>query len=80
MGGMTNDPKRKPGRPVKVTGAKAKVFYVSAEHAEWLDALPNRSAWLSEQIERVRSSVRSEPSTPVSNGQNEAAADTSSGV
>lgn len=68
-------PRRSPmGRQVK------REFSVSPEHAAWLDALPNRSAWLSEQIDRVRSSVRSDPLGDVSNSQQRSEPDTFSGV
>ena len=61
-------------------------IYLAKRHREWFYGIPRfeRSKIINEALDvwrdRVRSSVRSEPSTPVSNGQNESAGDTSSGV
>jgi hypothetical protein len=50
-----NQPKKRIGRPPLASGPRQRrVFAVSPEHAAWLDTLPNRSAWLAEQIENSR--------------------------
>jgi hypothetical protein len=46
--------KRRRGRPLERPGGKRIGFYVSADDHEWLTALPNRSAWLAEQVEKER--------------------------
>jgi len=57
MGGMTNEPRRRGPKPKGQPRRKVIAFGVSPEHHGWLTALPNRSAWLAEMIEKHGSSA-----------------------
>ena len=54
MGGMTNEPRRRGPKPKGQPRRKVIAFGVSPEHHEWLTTLPNRSAWLAEQITKAQ--------------------------
>jgi hypothetical protein len=51
---MTHEPQRRGPKPKGKPRRKVIAFGVSPEHHDWLTALPNRSAWLAEQIENSR--------------------------
>lgn len=58
---MSDEKPKRIGRPRK--GAERRVrawFSVSAKDMEWLDTLPNRSAWLAEQITKAQEEQRDE--------------------
>jgi hypothetical protein len=51
---MTNQPKKRGPKPKPRPPKKRIGFYASMEHHDWLSALPNRSAWLAEQITKAQ--------------------------